>query len=66
MERDKNYFEKKGKTAENILHNLAKKTFLSDWCYLNPKPDEGKELCDLFILKKPPSLKVVMGKRLYQ
>jgi len=22
MERDKNYFEKKGKTAENILHNL--------------------------------------------
>jgi hypothetical protein len=27
MERDKNYFEKKGKTAENILHNLAKKLF---------------------------------------
>lgn len=50
MEKDKNYFNKKGKTAENILHNLAEKTFLSDWCYRNPKLDNNKELCDLLVV----------------
>jgi len=49
MEKDKNYFNKKGKSAENILHKLAEKTFLSDWCYLNPKLEKGKELCDLLV-----------------
>ena len=50
MEKDKNYFNKKGKVSENILHNLAEKTFLSDWCYLNPKLDNDKELCDLLVV----------------
>lgn len=50
MEKDKNYFDKKGKNAENILHYLAKKTFLIDWCYLNPKLPNKKELCDLLVI----------------
>jgi SEC-C motif len=44
------YFNIKGKIAEEIVHNLAKNTFLSDWCYLNPKLPDGKELCDLLIV----------------
>jgi hypothetical protein len=50
MEKDKNYFNQKGKNAENILHYLAKKTFLADWCYLNPKLPNKKELCDLLVI----------------
>ncbi|MBA3062475.1 hypothetical protein KKB17_04575 [bacterium] len=50
MEKDKNYFNQKGKNAENILHYLAKKTFLADWCYLNPKLPNKKELCDLLVV----------------
>lgn len=50
MEKDINYFDQKGKKAENILHYLAKKTFLIDWCYLNPKLPNNKELCDLLIV----------------
>ena len=50
MEKDKNYFNQKGKDAENVLHHLAKKTFLADWCYLNPKLPNKKELCDLLVV----------------
>ena len=50
MEKNKNYFDQKGKNAENILHHLAKNTFLADWCYLNPKLPNKKELCDLLVV----------------
>ena len=43
----KNYFYLKGKNAEKIVHDLASKTFITDWCYLNPMLPSGKELCDL-------------------
>ncbi|MBK6900816.1 MAG: hypothetical protein IPH09_16720 [bacterium] len=33
-----------------MLHTLAKTTFLDDWCYLNPKLPNGKELCDLLVV----------------
>jgi hypothetical protein len=46
----KNYFQLKGKKAENILHELAEKTFLTDWCYPNPILPDGKELCDLLVV----------------
>lgn len=50
MEKDINYFDRKGKKAENILYHLAKKTFLVDWCYLNPELPNKNELCDLLVI----------------
>jgi hypothetical protein len=47
---DKNYFQLKGKNAEGFVHELAKKSFLTDWCYLNPSFPDGKELCDLLVV----------------
>lgn len=47
---DKRYFELKGKKAEEIVHQLAQKSFLTDWCFLNPKFPDCKELCDLFVV----------------
>jgi len=44
------YFREKGERAEAIIHNLATKTFLTDWCYPNPKKPDGKELCDLLVV----------------
>jgi hypothetical protein len=44
------YFREKGERAEAIIHNLATKTFLTDWCYPNPKKPEGKEICDLMVV----------------
>ena len=46
----KHYFRIKGEVAEEFLYQLAKRTFLSDWCYQNPKLPDGKELCDLLIV----------------
>ena len=46
----KDYFYLKGKTAEGIVHNLAERTFLTDWCFLNPKLPNGRELCDLLVV----------------
>lgn len=40
----------KGKKAEEFVHNLAKRAFISDWCYPNPKLPNGKEICDLLIV----------------
>jgi len=40
----------KGKNSEKILHDLAIKTFLADWCYLNPQLPDKKELCDLLVV----------------
>jgi len=50
MNFSKDYFYLKGKNAEKIVHNLALKTFLTDWCFLNPKLPNGKELCDLLVI----------------
>lgn len=47
---DKHYFELKGKNAENLVYNLAQKSFLTDWCFMNPKWEDGKELCDLLVI----------------
>ena len=40
----------KGKKAEEFVQDLARKTFLEDWCYDNPKLPNGKEICDLLIV----------------
>lgn len=40
----------KWKNAEQVIYELATKTFLQDWCFLNPKFSDGKELCDLLIV----------------
>lgn len=46
----KEYYTLKGKNAEAVLHQLAEKTFLTDWCYPNPILPDGKELCDLLVV----------------
>jgi len=50
MNEKKHYFQLKGKNAEKIVHNMALKTFMVDWCYLNPMAKPGKELCDLLVV----------------
>ena len=50
MNISKDYFNLKGKNAENLVHELALKTFLTDWCYLDPTLPNGKELCDLLVV----------------
>lgn len=46
----KDYFRLKGVKAEKVVHELATKTFFIDWCFLNPKFPNGKELCDLLVI----------------
>ena len=50
MDISKDYFNIKGKNAEQLVQELALKTFLTDWCYLNPMLPNGKELCDLLVI----------------
>lgn len=50
MELARSGFNLKGKKAEKLVHDLALKTFLTDWCYLNPMLPNGKELCDLLVV----------------
>jgi len=50
MNFSKDYFKLKGENAEQLVHDLAQKTFLTDWCYLNPMLPSGKELCDLLVV----------------
>ena len=50
MDVSKHYFNLKGKNAEQLVHDLALKTFLTDWCYLNPMRPNGKELCELLVV----------------
>jgi len=50
MNDTKHYFQLKGKNAEKIVHDLSLKTFMIDWCYLNPMIKSGKELCDLLVV----------------
>lgn len=40
----------KGKRAEQFVQELAKKSFLEDWCYNNPLLPNGKEWCDLLVV----------------
>jgi hypothetical protein len=44
------YFREKGAKAEKVIHDLSVKTFFTDWCYLNPPRQDGKELCDLLVV----------------
>lgn len=48
--KNKSYFRLKGLHAEEWITELAEKTFISDWCYPNPRLPDGKELCDLLIV----------------
>jgi len=50
MELSRCDFNLKGKKAEKLVHDLALKTFLTDWCYLNPTLPNGKELCDFLVV----------------
>ena len=42
-------FELKGKKAEEFLHELATRSFFTDWCYPNAVLGPGKE-CDLLVV----------------
>jgi hypothetical protein len=44
------YFREKGANAERVIHELADRTFFTDWCYPNPKKPDGNELCDLLVV----------------
>lgn len=46
----KDYFSFKGKIAEEIVYEIATKSFFIDWCFLNPKLPNNKELCDLLVV----------------
>ncbi len=50
MSRSRHHFNRKGKKAESFVHELALKTFLTDWCFLNPSLPNKKELCDLLVV----------------
>lgn len=43
--------QKKGVIGESLVYDLATNSFLSYWCYANPKDELGnkKEICDLLI-----------------
>ena len=43
--------QKKGTKGESFVYDLATSSFLSYWCYANPKDELGnkKEICDLLI-----------------
>lgn len=44
------YLRLKGKNAEELVQFFANRSFFVDWCYPNPKLNNGKELCDLLIV----------------
>lgn len=48
--RSGDYFRLKGENAEATVHELARRSFFTDWCYPNPKWPDGKELCDLLVV----------------
>lgn len=47
---NRHYFQLKGSEAEGIVHDLSIRSFLTDWCYLNPRLPDGKEICDLLVV----------------
>lgn len=46
----KDYFQIKGSRAESVVHDLSIGSFLTDWCYLNPKLPNNREICDLLVV----------------
>jgi hypothetical protein len=50
MQFPKHHYQLKGQRAEEYLYDIAVNSFISDWCYLNPKLPDGKELCDLLVV----------------
>jgi hypothetical protein len=50
MSESGHYFRLKGESAERIVHELAEKSFFTDWCYRNPALPDGNELCDLLVV----------------
>ena len=50
VDEDPRRFTLKGKNAEEIAYDLATRSFFVDWCFLNPKLPDGKELCDLLVV----------------
>ena len=48
--KSRQHFTLKGKRAEQLIQELAERTFLTDWCYANPRLPDGKELCDLLVV----------------
>ncbi len=49
QEFNKRYFELKGSSAEQAVEELARRSFLTEWCYPNPKDEKGDEICDLLV-----------------
>jgi hypothetical protein len=43
--------QEKGAEGESLVYDLATNSFLSYWCFANPKDELGnkKEICDLLI-----------------
>lgn len=39
--------------AEDFVHRICRDSFLSLWCYANPRAKPGKELCDILIVCDP-------------
>ncbi len=39
--------------AEEFVFSICQKSFLSLWCYANPRGDVGKELCDVLVVCDP-------------
>jgi len=50
FKKSRQYFTLKGKRAEQLVQELAERSFLTDWCYPNPRLPDGKELCDLLVV----------------
>lgn len=50
----KNYpkdpLHEKGIKAEEIVQELAQKSFFTDWCYPSPELPNNKEICDLLVI----------------
>lgn len=49
-ELSKHQFKIKGDKAEEMVYQIASKSFLIDWCYKNPKLPDGNELCDILVV----------------
>lgn len=39
--------------TEDFVHGICRDSFLSLWCYANPRAKAGKELCDILIVCDP-------------
>ena len=39
--------------TEEFVHRICENSFLSLWCYANPRAKPGKELCDILVVCEP-------------